>query len=99
MSARLQTTARRLAWLLCLAGVLACASAAAGGASAEAAAGQGARAWVWQNPLPQGNAIYAVRFASDKQTGWAVGADGVILHTTDSGFRWEQQHAPAPVPL
>src|ERR687890_553584 len=38
-------------------------------------------------------------FAADKRTGWAVGADGVILHTTDGGFRWEEQHAQTPVPL
>src|SRR5688500_14770620 len=93
MSARPQKTARSLAWLLCLAGALACAWAAGDvGAQAE-------RAWVWQNPLPQGNAIYAVRFAADKRTGWAVGADGVILHTSDGGFRWEEQRAPTPVPL
>ncbi|MCA1620524.1 MAG: hypothetical protein LC795_14685 [Acidobacteria bacterium] len=93
MCARRKKTARRLAWLLCLAGGLAC----AWGVGCVAA--QAERAWVWQNPLPQGNAIYAVRFASDKRTGWAVGADGVILHTEDGGFRWEEQHAPAPVPL
>ena len=23
---------------------------------------RGAQGWIWQNPLPQGNAIYAVRF-------------------------------------
>src|SRR5215208_6587232 len=41
----------------------------------------------------------AVVFAADKRTGWAVGAGGVILHTSDGGFRWEEQHTPAPVPL
>ncbi|HEV3469974.1 MAG TPA: hypothetical protein VG148_11680, partial [Pyrinomonadaceae bacterium] len=72
--------------------VLACA--------ANGAARQGsARAWLWQNPLPQGNAIFAVRFAADKRTGWAVGADGVILHTGDGGFRWEEQHSGTAVPL
>ena len=45
----------------------------------------------WQNPLPQGNAISAIRFAGDKLHGWAVGADGVILYTSDGGFRWETQ--------
>ena len=49
------------------------------------------RGWEWQNPLPQGNAISAIRFASDKQHGWAVGADGVILYTANGGFRWENQ--------
>ena len=49
------------------------------------------RGWEWQNPLPQGNAISAIRFAGDKLHGWAVGADGVILYTSDGGFRWETQ--------
>src|SRR5205807_1604863 len=49
------------------------------------------RGWEWQNPLPQGNAISAIRFAGDKLHGWAVGADGVILYTNDGGFRWEHQ--------
>ena len=49
------------------------------------------RGWEWQNPLPQGNAISAIRFAGDKLHGWAVGADGVILYTADGGFRWENQ--------
>ncbi|HYW71382.1 MAG TPA: YCF48-related protein, partial [Pyrinomonadaceae bacterium] len=49
------------------------------------------RGWEWQNPLPQGNAISAIRFAGDQLHGWAIGADGVILYTTDGGFRWETQ--------
>jgi len=92
MSVRPQTTARVRAWLLCLACAAVCPAGAGAGAQAE-------RAWAWQNPLPQGNAIHAVRFAADKRTGWAVGADGVILHTSDGGFRWEEQQTPAPVPL
>src|SRR5918998_6773913 len=93
MSVRSQTTARVRAWLLCLA----CAAVCAAGAGAAAA--QAERAWAWQNPLPQGNAINAVRFAADKRTGWAVGGDGVILHTTDGGFRWEEQRSGTNVPL
>jgi len=50
------------------------------------------RGWEWQNPLPQGNAISAVRFANDKRHGWAVGANGVILYTADGGFEWTSQH-------
>ena len=92
MSVRPQTTARVRAWLLCLA----CAAVCVAGSGAAA---QAERAWAWQNPLPQGNAIHAVRFAADKLSGWAVGADGVILHTSDGGFRWEEQKTPAPVPL
>jgi hypothetical protein len=38
---------------------LACVVACAVAASAQT------RGWVWQNPLPQGNAINAVRFAAD----------------------------------
>src|SRR5207247_7392320 len=49
------------------------------------------RGWEWQNPLPQGNAISAIRFAGYKLHGWAVGADGVILYTANGGFRWENQ--------
>ena len=49
------------------------------------------RGWQWQNPLPQGNTIYAIRFAEDKETGWAVGSDGTILHTDNGGFEWEEQ--------
>src|SRR5437763_11189971 len=103
MSANAQTTARARAWLLCLAGVAVCACvvmcACVVVCVRGAAAQEAERVWLWQNPLPQGNAIYAVRFAADKHTGWAVGADGVILHTTDGGFRWEEQHALTPVPL
>ncbi|MBC7933433.1 MAG: hypothetical protein H7Z38_22965, partial [Rubrivivax sp.] len=91
MSAKASTTARSLAWLMCLAAIFVCAV----GAWAQ----QMERAWAWQNPLPQGNAIYAVRFAPDKLTGWAVGADGVILRTKDGGFRWQEQHAATPVAL
>ena len=58
MSVSLSSRRRLCAWLVCLACVAVC----AGGAGAEA--GQlGERAWAWHNPLPQGNAIYAVRFA------------------------------------
>ena len=42
--------------------------------------------WVWQNPFPQGNPLYAIHFASDKESGFAVGADSTILSTTDGGF-------------
>jgi photosystem II stability/assembly factor-like uncharacterized protein len=57
------------------------------------------RGWLWQNPLPQGNAVYAVRFAADKLTGWAVGSDGVILRSDDGGYRWREQRSPTPVAL
>jgi photosystem II stability/assembly factor-like uncharacterized protein len=53
------------------------------------------RGWLWQNPLPQGNAINAVRFAADKRHGWAVGSNGTILRTEDGGFSWEAQPGPS----
>jgi photosystem II stability/assembly factor-like uncharacterized protein len=57
------------------------------------------RSWVWQNPIPQGNNINSIRFAPDKLRGWAVGAEGVILHTTDGGFSWELQNSPVGTTL
>src|SRR2546423_1941902 len=57
------------------------------------------RGWLWQNPLPQGNAINAVRFASDKRHGWAVGSDGAILRTDNGGFAWEAQGSPVVTTL
>ena len=50
--------------------------------------------WIWQNPLPQGNPLYAIHFAKDKETGFAVGADSTILATTDGGFNWQKQISP-----
>src|ERR1051325_2179350 len=58
------------------------------GAAASAQAQSRERGWEWQNPLPQGNAISAIEFAKDMRHGWAVGADGVILYTSDGGFSW-----------
>jgi len=40
--------------------------------------------WFWQNPLPQGNALYCVKFISS-DVGWAVGIGGTILRTTNGG--------------
>ena len=80
--------------LLCLA-LAACALLACGTEGARAQS----RPWAWQNPLPQGNAISAVRFAADGLNGWAVGAEGVVLRTRNGGFRWEEQKTPASVTL
>src|SRR5687768_18244215 len=55
--------------------------------------------WQWQNPLPQGNIINSIRFASDKKYGWAVGSDGAILRTRNGGFEWETQTSPASTTL
>ena len=34
--------------------------------------------WTWQNPLPQGNDLRDLEFATAK-TGWAIGSGGTIL--------------------
>jgi len=46
--------------------------------------------WVWQNPLPQGNTLQDFFFI-DTSNGFAVGARGTILRTTDGGNNWDQQ--------
>src|SRR5215213_7007535 len=57
------------------------------------------RGWQWQNPLPQGNSINAIRFAPDKKRGWAIGNSGVVLTTNNGGFEWEEQTSPAKTTL
>ena len=51
------------------------------------------RGWLWQNPIPQGNQLLTIHFASDKRTGIAAGLGGTILKTEDGGFTWENQAA------
>jgi photosystem II stability/assembly factor-like uncharacterized protein len=55
---------------------------------------QGSLGWVWQNPLPQGNSLYSIHFAKDKENGFAVGAENTILRTENGGFRWQKQSSP-----
>jgi photosystem II stability/assembly factor-like uncharacterized protein len=43
--------------------------------------------WMWLNPKPQGNTLYAVDFV-DNNTGYAAGNYGTILKTTDNGNNW-----------
>ena len=43
-----------------------------------------------QSPVPVSSDLTAVFFVDDRQ-GWAVGHDGVILHTGNGGDRWELQ--------
>lgn len=45
--------------------------------------------WVWQNPLPQGNAFNDV-FALDSLTAYAVGNSGTVCRTSD-GINWQAQ--------
>jgi hypothetical protein len=46
--------------------------------------------WDWQNPVPQGNNLNAVKFLNSS-FGWAVGDYGTILRTVDGGVQWEEQ--------
>lgn len=46
--------------------------------------------WTWQNPLPQGNSIGAV-YLLNANTGWVVGANGLIMKTTNGGNNWTIQ--------
>ena len=62
----------------------------ASGTLASVSTGDGS--WTWQNPIPQGNDLFAVRF-SDPNSGWAVGARGLILRTTDGGGNWAIQES------
>ena len=57
------------------------------------------RGWQWQNPLPQGNSINAIRFAPNKRHGWAVGSNGVVLTTSNGGFEWQEQLSPTNTTL
>ena len=51
-------------------------------------AGSSSGQWVWQNPLPQGNTLQDFSFI-DTTNGFAVGARGTILRTTDGGNNWD----------
>jgi photosystem II stability/assembly factor-like uncharacterized protein len=44
----------------------------------------------WKNPIPQGNALYAMAF-EDSLVGYAVGAKGTCMKTTDGGQTWIDQ--------
>ena len=59
--------------------------------TAQIRTGQG---WIWQNPTPQGNPLYSILFAPDKEIGYAVGSDNTVLRTIDGGFRWVRQDIP-----
>ncbi len=62
----------------------------ASGTLASVSTGDGS--WTWQNPVPQGNDLFAVRF-TDPDSGWAVGARGLILRSTDGGANWTIQES------
>jgi len=49
----------------------------------------GGRAWK-QAQVPSSSDLTAVTFADDRH-GWAVGHDGLVLHSTDAGVTWTRQ--------
>lgn len=51
--------------------------------------------WQWQNPLPQGNGLWAGQVL-DGQTYVAVGAYGTIVRTENQGQTWEMPFTPLP---
>ena len=48
--------------------------------------------WEIRSPYPTTNQLKGDFFLSD-QTGWVVGFNGTILHTTDGGTHWDLQHS------
>ena len=50
--------------------------------------------WFWQNPLPVGDGLGAVRFVSATE-GWIPTDGGQLLHTTNAGTTWSVQ-SPSP---
>src|SRR5688572_13901451 len=59
---------------------------AAGTGDAAAAVRTAHSGWTWGSPRPQGEDLNAVAFAG--QTGYAAGAFGTLLKTTDGGRSW-----------
>ena len=52
--------------------------------------------WLWSNPRPQGSSLSGVVFTTATR-GWAVGARGVALRSTNGGASWSRVKLP-PVP-
>ncbi len=48
--------------------------------------------WIYQNPYPTSNHLYAVKFVTPKK-GWIAGEQGAILYTEDGGGAWEYQES------
>ena len=48
----------------------------------------------WENPVPQGNGLFAIAFEDDL-IGYAVGSKGTSMKTTDGGQTWvDKTHFP-----
>src|SRR5215217_6891781 len=63
------------------------------GAPRGVAAAPATATWQLQSPLPTRYALNAIDLVSASE-GWAVGEQGTILHTTDSGLTWAAQTVP-----
>ncbi len=48
--------------------------------------------WIYQDPYPTSNNLYAVKFVTPKK-GWIAGEQGTILYTEDGGDTWEHQES------
>jgi len=48
--------------------------------------------WIYQDPYPTSNHLYAVKFVTPKK-GWVAGEQGTILYTEDGGDTWEYQES------
>lgn len=48
--------------------------------------------WIWTNPQPHGNNQHALDFVDD-HIGYAVGAFGTVMKTTDGGVQWSKVDA------
>jgi photosystem II stability/assembly factor-like uncharacterized protein len=53
----------------------------------------GGASWI-KRKLPTEKTIFGIYFASVSE-GWAVGIDGLVLHTADAGVSWTVQHGNA----
>ncbi len=56
----------------------------------------GPQGWCWQEGLGLVSPLADLSFV-DARTGWAVGEGGAILHTSDGGATWGQQHSPVNI--
>jgi photosystem II stability/assembly factor-like uncharacterized protein len=82
---------RALALAVCLLAALALPS------SAGAAVTAGDTGWFWSNPLPQGDELDALAFTGAR--GIAVGVNGLVLRTEDSGSTWAASSSGTEAPL
>lgn len=72
--------------LFARAAVLAAGAATLCAAPASAGVALPTSGWEWSDPIPQGYDLNAITFQG--QTGYAVGAGGTVLKTTDGGDSW-----------